>query len=159
MRLQIKNQRWQCLPAAFAMALDVPLTDVLSAVGHDGSEIIEPSLPEPARRRGFHPQELIDVCLRRGFAATRIELFPALRSLPTGRDRVVLFPEGNWARFRRVIASSRGVIEGQGARTGHAVAYENGHIYDPDGCEYAYSHEACEARRFFTQHLWRIDRI
>lgn len=159
MRLQIKNLRWQCLPTAFAMALDVPLADVLQAVGHDGSEIVEPSLPEPACRRGFHPQELLDVCLRRGFAATLVELFPVLRSLPTGGDRVLVFPEGNWERFTRAIKSSRGVIEGRGARTGHAVAYENGRIYDPDGTEYDYSRLACEARHFFTQHLWRIDRI
>lgn len=108
---------------------------------------------------GFHPQELVHVCLNHGHAATRVELFPVLRATPDGAEHVVAYPDDNWVRFTRVIEQSRGVIEGVGRRCGHAVAYEYGHIFDPDGCEYGYSRDACQQHGFFTQYLWRIDRI
>ena len=86
-------------------------------------------------------------------------MFPVLRATPDGAEHVVAYPDDNWVRFTRVIEHSRGVIEGVGRRCGHAVAYEHGHIFDPDGYEYDYSREACQQRGFLTQHLWRIDRI
>jgi hypothetical protein len=148
-----------CLPASFAMVLDLTLDEILAEIGHDGSAIKFPGMPEPVCRRGFHPQELIDVCLARGFAATRIELAPCLMATPNSPEWPVLPDDVAWQRFKRTIDLTRGVIEGVGSHCGHAVAYEYGHIFDPDGCEYDHSREACEQRGFFTQHLWRIDRI
>ena len=159
MRLLRKPDRWMCLPASFAMVLDLPLAAIFEEIGHDGSQIMRPDLPEPTCRRGFHPQELVHVCLNHGHAATRVELFPVLRATPDGAEHVVAYPDDNWVRFTRVIEQSRGVIEGVGRRCGHAVAYEYGHIFDPDGCEYGYSRDACQQHGFFTQYLWRIDRI
>ena len=159
MRLLRKPERWMCLPASFAMALDLPPSAIFSEIGHDGSQIIWPDLPEPTCRRGFHPQELIHLCLNHGHAATRVELCPILRSSPDGSDYIIAYPDDNWVRFARVIQQSRGVIEGVGRHCGHAVAYQQGRIFDPDGHEYDYSREACEQRGFFTRHLWRIDRI
>ena len=163
MRLQIKPQRWMCLPTSFAMALDVPLAEVLYLLGHDGSAIQWPNLPEPLCRRGFHPQELLYVCLARGCAATRFELAPALTPGYGSREFRILSEARSWLLFRSLIQHSRGVIEGvaegEGQRCGHAVAYDHGRIFDPDGAEYPYSRDACEARGFFTQNLWRIDRI
>ncbi len=141
------------------MALDMPVADVIGEIGHDGSEIIRPGLPEPTCRRGFHPQELIHLCLNHGCAATRVELYPVLRSLPGSDEHLVVYADDNWVRFTRAIQQSRGVIEGVGRRCGHAVAYERGRIFDPDGCQYDYSREACQQRGFFTQHLWHIDKI
>ena len=159
MRLLIKPERWMCLPASFAMVLDLPLAAIFDEIGHDGSEIVEARQPEPLCRRGFHPQELVHLCLNRGHAATRVELCPVLLTTPNGMPRQISYPDGNWTRFALTIAQSRGVIEGAGEHCGHAVAYEYGHIFDPDGHEYDYSRGACEAHGFFTQHLWRIDRI
>ena len=159
MRLLRKPERWMCLPASFAMVLDLPLSAIFDEIGHDGSQIIKPNLPEPICRRGFHPQELIHLCLTHGYAATRVELYPVLCLSPGSGDYVVAYPDDNWTRFTRVIQQSRGVIEGVGRRCGHAVAYEHGCIFDPDGHEYDYSREACQQRGFITQHLWRIDRI
>ena len=34
-----------CMPLAFAMALDMPVADILAAIGHDGSEIVFPTFP------------------------------------------------------------------------------------------------------------------
>jgi hypothetical protein len=158
MRLLRKPERWMCLPASFAIVLDLPLSDIFREIGHDGSQIMWPDLLEPTCRRAFHPQELIHVCLSHGHAATRIELFPVLCPTPNGGKHIIDYPDDNWVRFTRVIDLSRGVIEGVGQRCGHAVAYEYGHIFDPDGHEYDYSREACEQRGFYTQHLWRIDR-
>ena len=80
------------------MVLDMPLADIFDEIGHDGSQIIWPDLPEPMCRRGFHPQELIDVCLARGYAATRIELSP----VHDDRDRrpgTAPFPDDKLVRF------------------------------------------------------------
>ena len=36
---------------------------IIELYGHDGSEILWPELSEPLKRRGFHWQETIQVCL------------------------------------------------------------------------------------------------
>ena len=95
MRLLRKPERWMCLPASFAMALDVPLEDIFKEIGHDGSNVAWPHLPEPVCRRGFHPQELVHVCLNRGYAATLVELCPVLRTLPEGPETRHPLP-GQW---------------------------------------------------------------
>jgi len=158
MKLQLKPQRWMCLPTAFAMTLDTSIADLLLAVGHDGGEIIFPGLDEPFCRRGFHIQELIDVAVARGFAVTPIELCPVLQPTEDSMLRhTVAYREGNWRRFANTIARSRGVIDGMGFRCGHSVAYDHGRIFDPDGPVYDYSRLACETHRFYTRCAWRID--
>jgi hypothetical protein len=158
MELQLKSQRWMCLPTAFAMALDMPVAELLLAVGHDGSKIIFPGLDEPICRRGFHIQELIDIAVARSFAVTPIELCPVMQPTEDSMLRhTVAYREGNWRRFTNTIAHSRGVIDGAGFRCGHSVAYDHGHIFDPDGPVYDYSRLACEAHRFYTRCAWRID--
>ncbi len=57
--LQQRPEGWMCMPIAFAMALDMPVADLLEAIGHDGSKIIFPNRPAPACHQGFHIQELI----------------------------------------------------------------------------------------------------
>ena len=149
-----------CLPTAFAMALDMPVADLLAAIGHDGSEIVFPSLPEPLCRRCFHIQEPIQVALSRGMAVTPVQLFPVLQPTEVGPLRkTVLYPDNNWRRFEETIRASRGVIDGTGARYGHVVAYDHGRIYDPRGPDYDYSRLACEAHQFYTRCAWRIDTI
>lgn len=165
MKLQRKPNRWSCIATAFAMALDIPVAEVFRIVGHDGSEVVFPELPEPIGRRGLHLQECLDVCRQRGFAATPVELFPMIR--PTlmpghkpGPDVVVRFgqtDDANWQRFTQLIRTTSGVIEGIGRRSMHAVAYRQGQIFDPEGDQYDYSRTACEERDFFTRTAWRID--
>ena len=148
------------MPLAFAMALDMPVADLLAAIGHDGSEIIFPSLPDPLCRRCFHVQELIQVALARGLAVTPVELFPELQPTEAGPfHKTVLYPDNNWQRFEKTIRASLGVIAGTGARLGHTVAYDHGRIYDPRGPVYDYSRLACEAHQFYTRCAWRIDPI
>ena len=160
MELQHRSEPWMCMPLAFAIAVDMPVDDLLAAIGHDGSEIVFPSLPEPLCRRCFHVQELIQVALSRGFAVTPIELFPVLQPADDAPiHTTVLYADNNWRRFEATIQASRGVIHGTGARFGHTVAYDHGHVYDPRGSVYEYSRLGCEAHHFYTQCAWRIDPI
>jgi len=153
MLLQRKPSRWTCLPVSFAMALNIAVEDIFAELGHDGSTIFWPDLPEPMCRRGFHIQELIEVALRRGFTVTPFELSPVLES----GGKQYIFDE-RWTKFATVIANSVGVLEGNGIRTRHAVAYEFGQIFDPDSGVYDYSRAACEGRFFYANCAWRIDR-
>jgi len=160
MELQQRSEPWMCMPLAFAMALDVPVADVLAALGHDGSEIAFPNLPEPLCRRCFHIQEFVQVALVRGYAVTPVELFPVLQPGSIGLLRLTVnYPDGNWPRFDRTIRTSRGVIDGTGARFGHAVAYDHGRIYDPKGPVYEFTRIAAEAHQFYARCAWRIDPI
>lgn len=147
------------MPIAFAMALDIPVADLLGAIGHDGSKIIFPNRPAPACHQGFHIQELIHVALRRGFAVTPIELYPVLADADERQTHTILYPDNNWKRFADTLATTRGVIDGVGYRFGHMVAYDHGRIYDPKGPIYDYSRLACEGHQFFTRCAWRIDTI
>ena len=160
MKLQQRTEPWMCMPLSFAMALDMPVADILAAIGHDGSAIVFPTLPEPQCRRCFHVQELIQVALSRGFAVTPVELFPVLQPTEVGPfHKTVLYRDNNWQRFEATIRASRGVMDGTGARFGHVVAYDQGRIYDPRGSVYDHSRLACEAHQFYTRCVWRIDPI
>jgi hypothetical protein len=146
------------------MALDIPVSDVFDMIGHTGREIVFADLPEPICRRGHHVQEVIDVALRRGFSVTPIELYPVLApapkpggiSLPDHRLEVVRFAD-NWQRFTIAIALGKGVITGQGRNCPHAVAFDHGNIFDPDGKLYRYCRETCEREGFYTQCVWQIN--
>ena len=154
MQLQRKPNRWTCLPVSFAMVLDIPVQDIFNELGHNGSRILWPDLPEPMCRRGFHIQELIEIALRHGFAVTPFELSPVLQC----EDKEYCFDE-RWTAFATVVANSTGVLTGSGVRTHHAVAYALGQIFDPDNGVYDYSKVACEGRLFYANCAWRIDRI
>lgn len=109
------------------MALDLEVNAVLGWIGHDGSEITHAGMPEPLNRRGFHPQEMIEMCLCDDIAVTPIDLYPAAVS-STRIPGVKLFDIRNETgpeRFLRHLVKSYGWID---ARTrsglGHAIAYE-----------------------------------
>ncbi len=53
---QIKENKWSCLPVAFAMAAEMPVFDLIVRLDHDGSEIMFDD--EKIPQRGFHPQEI-----------------------------------------------------------------------------------------------------
>jgi len=146
-----------CLPLAFAMALDVPVAELLEAIGHDGSAIAFPTLPDPLCRCCFHIQEFVQVALTRGYGATPVELFPVLQIYKF--HKTINYPDGNWPRFDKIIQTSCGVLDGTGARYGHAVAYDHGRIFDPKGSVYDFSRLACEAHQFYARCAWRIDPI
>ena len=137
MRLEKKYERWQCLSASFAMALGCSQEEIYKAVGHDGGEILWDDLAEPECRRSFHIQEMIRVACARGKAVTPIEVWPILASRD-GRRVPIVFGDSekpsNIDMIIEVIEGNTGVLEvltKSGRR--HAVAFEDGRIYDPDG--------------------------
>lgn len=170
--LQNKPNPWGCAVTAFAMAIDIPVQQLIEEIGHDGGEKIFTHMPDPMCRRGFHSQELIQAAWQHGFACTPIEMYPMLRCEPTIFDKLkrkpdergglpmehsVLFGSSivfNEARFSAAVQTTRGVMEGQGFRCHHAVYYHYGQIWDPDGEQYEYSREDCESRNFWGNRLW-----
>jgi hypothetical protein len=119
--------RWSCLPTAWSYLINWPLWSIIKAIGHDGSHIQWPELPEPYCRRGFHPQELIYLGDRFGFVTTAFEPNPVLIS---GSPLVITNLQNS---FERILKSSDGVLLGEtnsGAR--HAIAWMHMEILDPD---------------------------
>jgi hypothetical protein len=135
------------------MAMGVLVTELIDWIGHDGSEIISHSWPEPMCRRGFHPQECIRWALKQGLSVTPVEALPSIRtdSIPF----VINYGETtNYDEFINWINSSQGVLTGQGRRCGHAVAFDHGQIFDPDG--YIYPWGDCTERGYYPQCAWII---
>lgn len=164
---QKKPCRWGCLATSFAMALDIDVEDFFRLAGHDGGEIIFPELPEPQRRRGFHFSEAVWVAIQLGFAATPLEILPAIapsQPLPNRPPVQVSYtPFGvsfNHTVFASLITSSAGVLEGMTSKGNwHAVAFDVGTIHDPDGPTYPYTLQECEKRGFFHSRLWQVRRV
>lgn len=153
-----KPYRWGCLITSFAMAFDTDVVSLERQIGHDGSEIVAPYLNEPTKRRGFHIQELIRCGVDRGYSVTPYELFPVLGH-PQWTKSIAAHRPDNWQSFKERLERTSGVITGGGAINAHAVAYDRGVVFDPDGYQYEYSRHECEAvHSFFTQCLWIVDR-
>ena len=152
MILQRQPNSWSCAPTAWAMAFNCPVEEVIRELGHDGSRVQWPDEPEPKRRRGFHSQEFVRLALKHNYSVMPIELFPVLNDL-------TLEWGDNFEYFKNIIRSSFGVIEGQGHRCKHAVAYDHGLVYDPAGRVYPYSKKECEAQDFYTQCAWRFHEV
>jgi hypothetical protein len=139
MRMQTKPNRWSCAVTAFAIALDMPVAKLIERIGHDGSQIIWPDLPDPMRRRGFHSQELVEEALTCGYACTPIEISPTIGN-PMGEGHHVIFSlDEMWHRFEPYLQASNCVIECVGNRCRHAVHGSYGRISDPDGYQYDYT--------------------
>ena len=169
MELLTKPNQWSCLAASFAMALGITIDKFCAMAGHDGSEKVWPDLPDPLCRRGFHICEATRIAITLGGSATPLELFPMTQATAMspyhGTEQIPVFyapsrdEMGNWMDFANIISYARGVIECR-TRSGnwHAVAFEKGVIYDPDGRYFGYTREACEARGLFTTRLWKVAR-
>ncbi len=142
------------------MTLDIPVETAIRWVGHDGSDVVFPDLEEPMCRRGFHAQELIELAMMGGFWSTPYQLFPSTKS-EGGCHLYPLYPsqaDERCRKFGSVIQTTVGVLEGIGTSCRHAVAYDHGRIFDPDGREYDYTLKNCEAQGFYGKQLWILTR-
>jgi hypothetical protein len=145
MKLQRNPNAWSCLPTATAMVLDVNKWTVIKHIGHNGSEIKNPSLPKPQCLRGFHPQEIIDVAWQYGIAVIPIQPLPySTPGIVIGspaKDFVIDFKINHEERFMAYLKNTHGVITGAINKghnmmwngTGHAVAWDGEKCYDPRG--------------------------
>lgn len=153
MILQRSPNRWSCLVSSFAMALGVPVEQLINTVGHDGSEIIWPELPEPSRRRGHHPQEMIYAAANLGFSVTPFEAFPVSLGAVGANPFVVPMSIPVEERMRLVMRGEVGVITGETMQgLAHAVAWNGSNILDPSGREYA-------LEDFRLEMFWRVLKI
>lgn len=126
--------RWSCLITSWAMVLNVSVEDLCLLIGHDGSEILYPDIPEPQKRRSFHPAEFNRPALSSGFAVVPIELNPCW-VIPDSEDVEKLeHLEGNKTNILSWMNKYDGVITGQTLKgKWHAVAWNcyQELLYDP----------------------------
>lgn len=139
---------WSCLPTSFAMAMDFSIELVIHNLGHDGSEIIWPSYPEPIRRKSFHIQELIRLAYNLRYAVIPFDSIPVMAPEEDGPEHVVELD------FETILYNClRGVITGispSGSR--HAVAWNGSKVYDPNGTKY-------DIEEFTIETLWVVERL
>ena len=95
------------------MVMDTTVETLIRQLGHDGSEIVRPG-PEPLCRRGFHPQELIQICCEDYIVET-------LEPKPRFEDNIPV----------KVPFKMRGI--GVLLSERHAVAWDGERILDPSG--------------------------
>jgi len=133
MELQTQPNNWSCMVTAFAIALGVPVDYIIKILGHDGSEIIFPDLPEPECRRGFHIQEIIDFARIHREQAI-VEIQPQY-CFGNRYDEKTWTPDIDFVkRFENAMRDYRGVI-GLRLVSGrqHALAWDRKLTYDPRG--------------------------
>lgn len=116
------------------MVLGRSVPEILDEIGHDGSEILFPELPEPVRRRGFSVQEFMDVADKFGYLLPEVLAIPEssagehvlkVETFPYGRD-----PDSRIDHYMKKYP--KGMIVGcYSMGQYHAVAYERGFIFDP----------------------------
>lgn len=126
------------------MVLDIPVVELLQELGHDGSAVWWSEAVGFKRQRGFHIQELIDVCWKKGFSVTLIESAPTAQPDENLEPKLYTTEETLMQRMQRYLDNNMGVI----TRNNHAVAWDGKQIYDPS--ERIYSMEPdFEIREFW----------
>jgi len=145
-KLTLQPNCWSCLLASFAMALGVEVRTITDLVGHDGSEIWWPELPDPERRRSFHVQEMIRVAIRLGWATTPVEGRPCSSPGSIAPPREV-----HVQGFEEIFYSGVGVLTGVGKFSDrpHAAAWDGKEVYDPNGAVYG-------AEEFEIETFWML---
>lgn len=140
MIIQPAPNRWSCTPAAFATATDLPVQQLIDFIGHDGSEIIYPDLPEPYCRRGFLAAEVTRVLWYYGWVAGVLEKSALHISGPEDDIRVQTLSV--WAGLESIMRDQIGVFGGvslHGSNVPHTVAWDGHDCYDPKGFIYPLS--------------------
>ncbi len=169
MTIQTHNA-WSCLPCSFAMAIDMPVEEFIDEIGHQGAAEPYPGLDTKA---GFHEQECIDVLQRRGFACTPIEIVPQMVPCEGGPTRQIWFgsrpglsPEDcNWERFLSHLQGTCGVLTGVKKKInsdsfiGHAVAWFDDMIHDPQGPGYIYSMDDAPNYGYMPRAYWKVQEV
>ncbi len=155
MRLISQPNRWSCLPTALAMLADVEFADVIDKLGHDGAEIIFPTLPEPVCRRSFAIEEVQYVTLAYGFVL--VPYSPGFIYSPKEGNELVV----ELKQFPKMMEKLDGLLFGtpKGKSIGHVVAWSarEGLIYDPNGTKYPADAGYFTIETFYGRHGCKID--
>jgi hypothetical protein len=135
MELQKQPTEWACLPTAFAMCLGMPVAELISDLGHDGSEPFWEGYEGVHNVRAFHHQELYDYCLKKNKPVTMIDAMPALiHYVGTGHVKNFWDDNKNSDRLMYYLDRYHGVLHGlTNFKAGHAIAWNGEKCYDPRG--------------------------
>jgi hypothetical protein len=129
---------WTCLPTSLAMIAEEKLETILDIIGHDGSVVEWPDLPEPYSRRGFCINEIIYAALECGIAL--VETNQTCMFHPQGIEEAAkpyTIMHTGWEE--QLLESYEAILLGEGhSGESHAVAWNPGKrlIYDPNGSRY-----------------------
>jgi hypothetical protein len=110
------------------MLLDKPYQRLIEDLGHDGSEILFPSMKEPMCRRGFNITELQHLCWKRGRGLAPFDLDPMTETFH-------IYPQEELdTRMFDLINRRPGLLEGcYSLDRPHIVAWDGESVYDPTG--------------------------
>lgn len=108
--------------------LALPFDELISKIGHDGSEIIKPELDDPLCRRAFMLPEVVNACLKMGKPLLTIET----RS-PLTIDKDLIMLSKDQVDLFLYDALLYGTVNEQA----HAVHCQKRWIYDPNGTSYS----------------------
>lgn len=128
-----------CLVTSLAILLQEHPDKLIKEIGVEGNEVIFQHTVGKTGLRGYHIQELIDCCLRRGKVLVPIDPRPSLRQDETSLEiHYIHSEEFDYARFEYHLRYANGIVIGQNARgDDHACAIINGKIYDPATGDFA----------------------
>ena len=115
-----------CLPYSFAMVLGIEPKELLEEVD----------------RPMFHIQDMIDCCLRRGYAVTEIQAVPQMCG------KIIETHLEHWDRIWHIIHERKCVLY----NGTHAVAWDGYRIHDPKGKIY-------EIKDFEVKGVYLINKI
>lgn len=119
---------WSCTAASLTMLLGLDYQDIITDIGHDGSEIWWPEDRIP--QRGFSVQEIIDCALKNNYALVPIDGCPGASS-DNGTVTKYIF-ENYEERLLNHMIGREGLILGYYAPNRcHMVAWDGSKIYDP----------------------------
>ncbi|MFW9874532.1 MAG: hypothetical protein ACFFG0_15610, partial [Candidatus Thorarchaeota archaeon] len=136
MYLQKGTDQIDCMLAAAAMVMDIPLAELKERIHHDAFEKIFPNAPEPMCYRGYHIQEIIDQAFLNGWHVMEIQTKPSLVCFADGNKDSEFFIPINDNRIKVYLGNFSGIIGGiLPGITAHAVAWDHKEkkIYDPCG--------------------------
>ena len=146
MLIQRQPNRWSCLPTAFAIAVEMPVAKIIEMLGHDGSRHVFPGAKRP--EQSFHIMELSLLALRLGYSMTPIFETQVTKNRETGETFTHLLNLDSL--IRGDLRDYRGIITGIFPGGPHAVAYESGIIYDPNGATYPLDSVIIDIEQFWV---------
>ncbi len=142
-KLQKQINEASCLITSFAMILNIPVEEAIKMVGHDGIKIDH----EGNRLlKGYHVQEIIDLCISLEYSVTCIQAIPELE------DFGLVYKDGK-SRLIDYLERFSGVLIGLAGTKRHAVAWnhEECQIYDPNNTIYIPTKD-----RFSIESFWIV---
>lgn len=130
MKLQKQPNKHSCLITAFAIVIDEDVNNLIKELGHDGSEVIRQGESEPFCYRGFHPQELTKLALKRHKALIIFDI-----DLVLYHRGILSLISDESIYINQLMINNIGVICGhyENSKSPHAVAWDGKKIYDPSG--------------------------